>query len=224
MEVATSLFENLCQLILEHYNRAGTKIPPERVLAAKLKAGRPAIREAIKALSMLEVLESRRGDGTYVKSLTGLRLGWPVKLAKPAKDFDLIELFEVRRMLEPPAAGLAAARAERAHLTDLEAQLRAEKRHLKDYDAFAHADFKFHDAIVRASGNSILISIAHSLNSLLLESRKITVRTTLDLQRIFEQHKTIYEAIRAGQAELAERAMLDHLLSAGLDLISAPKR
>lgn len=199
-------------------------MPPERDLAKKLGVGRPALREAIKALGMLDVLESKRGDGTYIKSLSGLRLGWPVKQIEPAKDFDMIELFEVRKMFEPRAAGLAAARADRAHLADLETELRTQERYIEDHNAFANADFRFHDVIIRATANSILINIAHALNPLLLKSREITVRAYMHLQEVVNQHKTIYEAIRAGQSDLAERAMLEHLLSRSLDLILAPRR
>ena len=68
-------------------------------------------RESIKALTILDVLESRRGDGTYLKSLDGLRSGWPATVDLRSKDFSVLDLLEVRKMIEPKAARLAAARA-----------------------------------------------------------------------------------------------------------------
>ena len=73
--------------------------------------GRPAVREAVKALSILDVIESRRRDGTYLKSLDGLRKGWPAKVELRSADFSLLDLLEIRKMIEPAAARLAAARA-----------------------------------------------------------------------------------------------------------------
>ncbi|MGB6728705.1 MAG: GntR family transcriptional regulator, partial [Terracidiphilus sp.] len=86
-------------------------LPTERALAEKLGVGRPAIRESIKALTILDVLESRRGDGTYLKSLDGLRSGWPAKVELGAREFSMLDLLEVRKMFEPKAAKLAATRA-----------------------------------------------------------------------------------------------------------------
>jgi len=78
-------------------------LPTERELAAKLGMGPPAIRESIKALTILDVLESRRGDGTYVKPLEGRRKEWPTKLDVSTKDFSVLDLLEVRKMIEPKA-------------------------------------------------------------------------------------------------------------------------
>src|SRR6185437_9694881 len=100
----------------------GMVLPTERALAEKLGVGRPAIRESIKALTILDVLESRRGDGTYLKSLDGLRSGWPAKVELGARDFSMLELLEVRKMFEPKAAKLAATRATEAHLKRIETQ------------------------------------------------------------------------------------------------------
>src|SRR5579875_1621088 len=76
----------------------GMALPAERVLAEKLGVGRPAIREGIKALSILDVIESRRGAGTFIKSLDGLRVGWPASVELRSSDFTLLDLLEVRKM------------------------------------------------------------------------------------------------------------------------------
>ena len=202
----------------------GMRLPPERVLADQLRVGRPAIREAIKALQMLDVVESRQGDGTYVKSLAGLSVGWPTRVILGPATFDLMELWEVRKMFEPQAAGLAAARASQRQLREMEQKLFAQEAHCKNYHLFAKDDYQFHDAIIRAAGNHILGDVIRLLAPLLLKSRHITVRTTPDLVKIIGQHRSICEAIRLGNAELAERAMREHLQIAGLDLISETRR
>src|ERR1035438_9022140 len=112
----SSLLAHLRSLIEDGAYTVGAKLPPERVLAAQLRAGRPAIREAIKSLSILDVLESRRGDGTYVKSLDALNGGWPAVVQVSEKDLNMLELLEVRKILEPKAAALAAVRASEHEL------------------------------------------------------------------------------------------------------------
>lgn len=198
----------------------GTKLPSERVLAARFQVGRPAVREAIKALSILGLLESRRGDGTYVKSLAALQMDRTPSLET---DFDLIELLELRKMFEPRAAALAAARATQKQLREVEKELLAQEAHLEDRRALERHDYLFHEAILRAAGNRMLIEVARCLAGPLRKSRETTAQTTPDVGRIVQQHRTIFNAIKRGEADLAEKAMLEHLQTVGLDLISGRK-
>lgn len=82
----------------------GSKLPPERALAVKLGVGRPALREAIKALSILDLLESRRGAGTFVKAQTGLS-AWPSRPDLDGTNFELLDLLEVRKMFNRAQLG-----------------------------------------------------------------------------------------------------------------------
>jgi GntR family transcriptional repressor for pyruvate dehydrogenase complex len=182
------------------------------------------VREAIKALVVLDVIESLRGDGTYIKSLAGLDGGWPTKVRLPQADFDMIELLEVRKMFETAAASLAAARAGKKELQAIERALLPQEADPNDYAVLERYDYLFHEAIVQAAGNRVLCGIASSLVPLLLKSRRITARTTPEIPKIIKQHRTIFEAIRLGESELAERAMREHLQTVGLDLISEVKR
>jgi GntR family transcriptional repressor for pyruvate dehydrogenase complex len=168
----------------------------------------------------LEVLVSRRGDGTYIRSLANLEGGWPANPHLDDIDFDTIELLEVRKMLEPQAAALAAGRATEQQLRDIKGHLLRMIEHLGDVPVREQQDYLFHDAIIRAAGNRVLSALANSLTPLLIKSRKITGQTHHDMQRIIRQHTAIYEAIRLGNASLAEEAMRQHLLGVGVDLIS----
>jgi len=187
-----------------------------------LKVGRPALREAIKALSILDVLESRRGDGTYIKSLSGLCAESIPKIS-PEHAFDMIELLEVRKMIEPRAAGLAAARATERQLGQIRDELVIQENHPDNYPLLELHDYRFHDAIVAAAGNQILEELARTLAPQLIKSRQFTARRTYGA-KILVQHRTIFEAIRLGESELAEQAMKEHLQSVGLDLISERRR
>ena len=202
---------------------SGMVLPTERALAEKLGVGRPAIREAIKALTILDVLESRRGDGTYLKSANGLRSVWPAKLDLGSKDFNLLDLLEVRKMFEPKAAKLAAARATESHLRRIEAQC-IKVLESSTWEEVEEHDLLLHTAIIEATGNPILRVINSALSRFLHRSREITGAKAPDRKQMLDAHARIVDAILKGDAEEAEVAMLDHLNRVGLDLISERKR
>ena len=201
----------------------GMVLPTERALAEKLGVGRPSIRESIKALTILDVLESRRGDGTYVKSLEGLRKGWPAKVELSTKDFSVLDLLEVRKMFEPKAAKLAAARANESHLGRIEEQC-IRVRDAADWKTAAEHDLLLHTAIIEAAGNPVLCELNAALTRLLHRSREISAARAPDRTRMLESHSKIVDAILKGDGDEAERAMLDHLHRVGLDLVSDRKR
>ncbi len=202
----------------------GTRLPPERSLAEQLQVGRPAVREGIKALCILDVLESRRGDGTYVKSLSALSAGWPAKVEMFEGEFAALDLLEVRKMLEPAAARLAATRAEESHLRQIERECAIIEDETEDWTKIARHDFLLHVAIIDAVGNPILTKLTKALAPLLRRSREITASSAPDRSRMVSDHRAIVDAILRGEADHAEHAMLEHLHHVGLDLISSRKR
>jgi GntR family transcriptional repressor for pyruvate dehydrogenase complex len=214
--------KRLRQYIAENNLQPGMRLPSERELAELFQVGRPALREAIQALSVLEVLVSRRGSGTYIRSLANLEGGWPANPQLDEVDFDLIELLEVRKMIEPPAAALAAGRATAQQLRELKDHLLKLAENVHNVAVREQQDYLFHDAIIRASGNRILHAIADSLAPMLLKSRRVTGPAHQDMSRVIRQHTAIYEAIRLGNASLAEESMRRHLLGVAIDLISEP--
>ena len=211
--------KQLRHYIRNHRLEPGAKLPAERKLSDLLHVSRPALREAIQAMAVLEVLVSRRRDGTYIRSLANLEGNWPSDPRLDDGDFDTIELLEVRKMLEPQAAALAASRANEQQLGEIKAHLLRMKEYVEDIAIREEADFLFHDAVVRAAGNRVLLQLANSLKPLLIKSRRITGQTHHDMSRLIRQHTAIYEAIRMGNAALAEEAMRQHLLGVGVDLI-----
>jgi GntR family transcriptional repressor for pyruvate dehydrogenase complex len=218
------VLERLRKLIETQKFQPSMKLPPERVLAEQLEVGRPAVREAIKALQVLDVVSSRHGDGTYIKSLAGLSGGWPSTARLVDANFDMIELLEVRKMIEPRAAALAATRATPRQVAEIERELAAQEAHPNDPAALERHDYLFHEGIIHAAGNKVLAALVRTLAPQLVKSRSITALTTPNIPKIVREHRTIFEAIRIGESDLAERAMKDHLQTVGLDLIADRKR
>lgn len=196
----------------------GMVLPTERELAEKLGVGRPAIREGIKALTILDVLESRRGDGTYVKTLDGLHKGWPTKVDLSTKDFSMLDLLEVRKMIEPKAAKLASSRATEADLRRIEVQS-IKVREASDWEEAAEHDLLLHTAIIEAAGNPVLREVNNALMRLLRHSREISAAGAPDRTQMLDSHSRIVDAILKGDGDEAEKAMLEHLHRVGLDLI-----
>jgi GntR family transcriptional repressor for pyruvate dehydrogenase complex len=196
----------------------GMVLPTERELAERFGVGRPAIRESIKALTILDVLESRRGDGTYVKTLDGLRQGWTTKVDLSTKDFSMLDLLEVRKMIEPRAAKLAACRGTEGHLRRIEAQS-IKIREATDWEAAAEHDLLLHTAIIEAAGNPILRELNNALTRLLRRGREISAAGAPDRMQMLDSHSRVVDAILTGDGDEAEKAMLEHLHRVGLGLI-----
>lgn len=137
----------------------GSKLPPEPELAAQLGLSRNHAREAVKALSVVRVLEVRRGDGTYVTSLAPRLLfeglGGAVELLQ-SDPGALLDLMEVRRLLEPAATSLAATRISEDQLAEIEHHLDAMREARDDVERLNAHDAAFHWAVVRATGNESL--------------------------------------------------------------------
>jgi len=201
----------------------GSKLPPERALAAELGVGRPALREAIKVLSGVGVLETRRGSGTYVTAGAGPDL-LPALTAAASTDLGVLDLLEVRKILEPRAAWLAATRASEKQLLEIEsARQRLEMRD-RDWKMAARLDYELHIAIFRGAENPVLLLIYEFLMSRILASDAGKARLMPDVEMVRSSHKAIVEAILKRQADAAERAMIDHLHSAGMDFIREASR
>lgn len=206
-------------LIEDRQIRPGSKLPPERVLAAELGVSRPALREAIKVLGGLGVLESRHGSGTFVK-LAQPTAELPPALADGAgAGLRVLDLLEVRKILEPRAAWLAATRASERQMLEIEtARQRLELRD-QDWKLVAKLDYELHMAIFRGTQNPALVLIYEFLMSRILGNRAERVRFAPDVARMRDSHKAIVEAILKRQADAAAQAMIDHLHNVGMDYI-----
>src|SRR2546423_12460861 len=155
--VTGEAIERIRELITSGEWGPGTRLPRETDLARQLGLSRNSLREAVRALSLARVLEVRQGDGTYVSSLEAGELLEPTLSATNLlRGETVLELFEVRRMLEPEAAAVAAQRADAAVIAGLRRELDRMIAAGDHADELVQADAAFHHVIAAAPGNSVL--------------------------------------------------------------------
>ena len=213
--VTDEAIERIRGLIVSGEWGPGTRLPREADLAKQLGLSRNSLREAVRALSITRVLEVRQGDGTYVSSLEPGELLEPTLSATHLlRGRTVLELFEVRRMLEPEAAAVAAQRADADVIGALRIELDRMTAAGDRADELVEADAAFHDVIAGAPGNGVLRALLRSLSTSTVRARLwhgIAERGALDLAR--DEHKRIYDAIVAGDADLARAATLLHIVT-----------
>ncbi len=199
-------------LIMSGEFEADSKLPKEQELAQRLGLSRNSLREAVRALTLIGVLEPRVGDGTYVTSLEPELLLTGMGFISDLLTGDtLLELHQVRRILEPVATGMAAARLTEDNYAALELCL-IRMDAAETTQAFIAADEEFHRIIVTASGNSTLASLIQNLSGGTLRARlwrSVTEQGAIETTK--KRHWDIYEALRERDAERASAADLIHL-------------
>jgi len=212
--VTDDAIDKIQKLIISGSWGPGDRLPKETELAAQLGLSRNSLREAVRALSQLRVLEVRQGDGTYVTSLEPeLLLESTSFVSHLLVGESAVELFEVRRLLEGAAAALAAARTDAAGKEALRATL-VRMIEAESIEELVEADIEFHAVMAQATGNTFLTSLLASLSSRTRRARMWRARevdNVLDVTR--DEHRRIYEAIVAGDPELARAAAMAHIAS-----------
>jgi GntR family transcriptional repressor for pyruvate dehydrogenase complex len=212
MAVTDEAILKIKEMIISGEFGPGDRLPPEKELSEALGLSRSSMREAIKALEVIRVLDVRRGDGTYVTSLEPRLLLEAMSFVVDLHaDSSILEFFAVRRILEPAAVALAAARMSDATLADLRAQLDSVDTSTTVDELIEH-DLAFHSAIVAEAGNAYLASLIESLSSHTVRARMwraLTQRNAVD--RTLAEHRAILDAIERGDAELAQALTTVHI-------------
>lgn len=203
--------EAIKSLILAGDLQPGDALPSERDLAVMLGISRPSLREAIRVLSAMNVLEPRHGGGTYVTSLDPRLLAQPVSFLLQVDPTAFLHLLEVRQVLEVGAARLAAPRISDEALASLQELADEAAAALPDAERYLQLDYEIHTAIIEATGNPIYISLYESIAELSLESRKRTARTTSVRQRAHDDHVAIITALCTRDPDRVAQAMSAHL-------------
>lgn len=207
------------EMILAGELRAGDRLPVEKELATRLGVSRGSLREAVRALAILGVVETRQGDGTYVTALDASLLLHPIRfLAELQAPQDATHLLGVRRALEPESAARAASRVDDDELERMAEVLAAADRALEgeaphDLAAFTAADAEFHRLIAQASGNPALAALIEGLVGETLRARLWDAVEQHDaLSRTQAEHHAILDALRRRDPDRARTRMAIHVL------------
>jgi DNA-binding FadR family transcriptional regulator len=204
--------EKIKQMIISGRVRPGEKLPREADLAAELGLSRNSLREAVKALSLINVLDVRQGDGTYATSLApSLLLEALSFIVDFHRDDTVLEFLEVRRILEPGATALAARRMsdeDKARLGDILDSVAVDS----PVEDFVAADLEFHKKIAIGSGNSVLASLVDNMSMPTARARVWRGMTEPRAQeRTLAEHRAIYQAIVNGDPDLARSWAIAHI-------------
>jgi GntR family transcriptional regulator, transcriptional repressor for pyruvate dehydrogenase complex len=204
--------DKIKHMILSGRVLPGEKLPREADLAAELGLSRNSLREAVKALSVINVLDVRQGDGTYATSLApSLLLEALSFIVDFHRDDTVLDFLEVRRILEPAATSLAAIRMSDEGRTELGKVLEAVNVDTPVEELVA-ADLEFHRQIAVGAGNSVLASLVDSMSAPTTRARVWRGMTEpRALERTLAEHRAIYQAITSKDADLARSWAIVHI-------------
>lgn len=225
--------DQITQMILAGELAPGDRLPVEKELAARLAVSRGSLREGVRALAVLGVVESRQGDGTYVTSLDPNLLVGPLGLVVELQSAgNTLHVHTVRRILETEAAGLAASHGGRDDVARARAALDASAQVLAasedspgvDHAAMLEADIAFHRAIADAGGNPVLAALVDALAGRTARQRlwRGVSQSGAD-ERTQHEHEAILAAVAEGDVERARVRMAAHLLEVEDFLLVQPR-
>jgi GntR family transcriptional repressor for pyruvate dehydrogenase complex len=214
---STRIYEEIVRqiktMITEGRLKSGDQLPPERDLAEKFLVSRTSVREALRALESVGLIDIRPGEGTFVREVSVDSLVEPLALILLSQREMIGELFEARRLLEPTIAGLAASRATPEEMGEMERLLDEQAHAIASGHTGLAQDAAFHAAIATAAHNRAITRVVHAVMDLLAQSREEAISTPGRPTRSHEDHRRILDAIRARDSAAAGRAMLDHLVA-----------
>ena len=189
----------------------GDKLPAERELAEMLGVSRSSIRDAIRRLELMGLVEPRQGAGTVVREISPDALVNPLANVIQHKRQLVGELLDFRRMLEPPLAARAATHASAEDVAAMEEILRRQGVRVRGGELAVEEDTEFHYRIAMASGNSVVLKVLDVVMDLLRQTRERSLQSEGRPQKSLAGHRRILSAIRRHDAAAAQTAMWQHI-------------
>jgi len=196
--------------IFEHL-KPGDVLPPERELAQKFGVSRGSVREAIRSLELIGLLEPRQGMGTVVCEPSAEALANPLAAVLVQKRKLVGELLDVRKIIEPPLARRAAQHATAAQLAEMEQVLERQRERVQRGEMAVEEDSEFHYRIAQAADNSVMLRMVDVLMDMLRETRQRSLQTRGRPQKSLASHQRILAALKRHDPVASQSAMLRHL-------------
>jgi GntR family transcriptional regulator, transcriptional repressor for pyruvate dehydrogenase complex len=204
--------EQLRKYIQSGAVKPGERLPAERVLSERLGVGRSSVREALKILEAIGMIESRIGEGTFLVQQSGASIARSIGLSLATWGGAIVEIIEARQMLEVEAARKAALHAAPAEIAAMETALQHMEASVQNFPAYLAADMHFHRLIGQATHNPIVAQITDTLITLLEEALH---EGHADQLPTFAEgsgtHREVFDAIARGDGEAAAEGMRRHL-------------
>jgi len=211
----TKLYEDIAARMIgqihEGILKPGDRLPPERALAEEYGVSRTAIREALRSMEMMGCVESRVGEGTFIKAPSLSNIVDPFSMVLNQNGQLGSELIEVRLILETEVAALAARRRTEAQLTALENAIESMQADIMSGGMGVEADGEFHSILAEAAGNEALHVMLDMCEGMLSRTRPITQAIKGVPRMALKDHAAICEAIRIQDEKAARRLMRIHL-------------
>jgi len=214
--VSDKIANQLKKAIVEGVFKVGDRLPSERELAEQMGVSRPSVREAIQKLDLRGLVESIQGGGTIVRNFTEQEVGSPMQIMLGEDRRKVVELTEVRALMEAWAAREAAIHRTDRELERIRSFLEEMEGDLEKGRIRSELDFKFHTEIAAAARNTIFLHLMQSIYQLIDYSirlyREQVFVTKQDQETIFNHHLRIFKAIQNRDPDAAQAAMRTHLL------------
>ena len=208
--VTETIIEQIKDMIEKGELKPGVRLPSERDLAELLAVSRPSVREAMKSLHSMGIVEILTGDGTYLNENTNI-ISDHFHVQHLLRKFSLLELIQARKVLEVEIAALAAQNATAENKENLQEIFGEILEKKDDVRAFLKADFAYHLAIAETAGNRFLAEMLNTTRDLLLESNLDVIKKAGQIDIAIKSHQSILEAIKNNDVSRARQEMLKHL-------------
>ena len=222
-KVYMKIVEQIRDLIKEGRLKPGDKLPPEQILAEKFGTSRPSVREALSALEILGITESRGGKGNFIKNNLNIP-SYEQKYRELEEEESPFEILEARKAVETEIVGLSAKKATKEEIDAIKESLNKMKENMTDIPKIMKIDREFHINIARAAHNNLLFSMMLYLADLLNEKLWIKMKEKSwsipgRPQKYLEEHIEIFNAIKNKDSKDARKRMYDHLAGVEKDLL-----
>ena len=209
--LSDQIAEKILSMIRDKKLKPGDMLPPERELAEMMGVSRPTLRGALRALSIMNIIENRQGSGTYVTALEPEQVIEHLDVIFSVNNHSVSELFEARRVIEVGLAGIAASKINEEQSKELLALCEKSRDLINDTEGFMQCDLDLHDRIMEIADNSFLSLFMKSVNKLNLYSRILTNEVVEIREKTVKAHLEIVEAIVSHDVNAARLAMQSHL-------------
>lgn len=203
--------KQMLNLIRKGKLKKGDQLPTERDLTETFRVSRTTVREAIRYLESMRLVESRQGNGTYVLASSDNASVQTLSAALFQDRDELVDIFYIRKIIEPSIAQLAAEYATPEEVQELEEIVEQHEAHLAAGEKTVETDTAFHMALARIAKNRVLGRLVHALIDLLAESRKEVLQSSTRAVESLKGHRMILNAVRAADCTKAKEAMRRHL-------------